>query len=180
MEDRKMLKQVDKDVEKLNVDAKKLKYNVYNVLKKLQEDSIETGHYYVQVIDYLREIAHSLTFVTGPSFQHIDNNHKGFLKVQNQELLEINDKISEFFNVIIGIIRDNDYTDVSEAIKLQHLILDMLNEARKKQIRRIKANEVGTRNSVLYLAIINEAKNIMLQTINLLKSQRDFILNNKD
>lgn len=180
MEDRKMLKQVDKDVEKLNVDAKKLKYNVYNVLKKLQEDSIETGHYYVQVIDYLREIAHSLTFVTGPSFQHIDNNHKGFLKVQNQELLEINEKISEFFNVIIGIIRDNDYTDVSEAIKLQHQILDMLNDARKKQIRRIKANEVGTRNSVLYLAIINEGKNIMLQTINLLKSQRDFILNNQD
>lgn len=178
LEDRKMLKQVDKDVHQLNVDAKQLKYNVYNILKRLQADSIETGHYYVQVIDYLREIAHSLTFITGPSFQHIDNNHKGLLKVQNQELTEISSKISEFFEQIMEMIRENDYTGVPDTIRLQQSILDMLNEARKKQIKRIKQNEVGTRNSVLYLAIINEAKNIMLHTVNLLKAQRDFILNN--
>jgi Na+/phosphate symporter len=177
-EDRKLLKQVDKEVERLNVDSKKLKYNVYNVVKKLQEDSIETGHYYVQVIDYLREIAHSLTFITGPSLEHIDNNHKGFTKAQNQELMEISEKNSQLFGVIIEMIRDNDYTDVTEAIKMQQKILNMLNEARKKQIKRIRMNEVGTRNSVLYLGIINEGKNIMLHTVNLLKAQRDFILNN--
>lgn len=177
-EDRKLLKKVDKDVEKLNIDSKKLKYNTYNVLKKLQEDSYETGHYYIQVIDYLREIAHSLTFITGPSFEHIDNNHRGLLKSQNDELIAISGKISDFFNLIIQMIRDNDYTDISEVLKMQQRILEMLNEARKKQIKRIKANEVGTRNSVLYLGIINEAKNIILQTVNLLKAQRDFVINN--
>ncbi len=45
----------------------------------------------------------------------------------------------------------------------------------KKQIKRIKANEAGTRNSVLYLGILNETKNFLLDTINLLKSHRDFI-----
>jgi Na+/phosphate symporter len=178
LEDRKLLKQVDKEVNQLNVDAKQLKYNVYNVLKRLQADSIETGHYYVQIIDYLREIAHSLTFITGPSFQHIDNNHKGLLKVQNLELIEISGKISELFGFIMEMIKDNDYTGVPDAIRKQQNILEMLNEARKKQIKRIKQNEVGTRNSVLYLAILNEGKNIMLHTVNLLKAQRDFILNN--
>ena len=178
LEDRKLLKQVDKEVYQLNVDAKQLKYNVYNVLKRLQADSVETGHYYVQIIDYLREIAHSLTFITGPSFQHIDNNHKGLLKAQNQELIEISSKISELFEFIMRMIKENDYTGVPDAIRLQQDILDMLNEGRKKQIKRIKQNEVGTRNSVLYLAIINEGKNVMLHTINLLKAQRDFILNN--
>ncbi|HPE17400.1 MAG TPA: inorganic phosphate transporter [Tenuifilaceae bacterium] len=178
LEDRKLLKQVDKEVHQLNVDAKDLKYNVYNVLKRLQADSVETGHYYVQVIDYLREIAHSLTFITGPSFQHIDNNHKGLLKAQNQELIEISAKISELFAEIMDMIKQNDYTNVPEAIEKQQVILNLLNDSRKKQIKRIKQNEVGTRNSVLFLAILNEGKNIMLHTINLLKAQRDFILNN--
>ena len=178
LEDRKLLKQVDKEVHQLNSDAKDLKYNVYNVLKRLQADSVETGHYYVQIIDYLREIAHSLTFITGPSYQHIDNNHKGLLKCQNQELIDISAKISELFQLIMDMIKQNDYTNVPTAIEKQQVILNMLNDSRKKQIKRIKQNEVGTRNSVLFLAIHNEAKNIMLHTINLLKAQRDFILNN--
>lgn len=178
LEDRKLLKQLDQDVEDLNIEAKKLKYNVYTVLKELQADAIETGHYYVQVIDYLREIAHSLTFVTGPAFEHIDNNHKGFTKSQNQELIEISNMISKLFELIMVMVKDNDYTAVPDAIKMQQKVLEMLNDARKKQIKRIKQNDAGTRNSILYLAIINETKNIMLHTVNLLKAQRDFILNN--
>ena len=76
------------------------------------------------------------------------------------------------------MIKQNDYTNVPEAIEKQQVILNLLNDSRKKQIKRIKQNEVGTRNSVLFLAILNEGKNIMLHTINLLKAQRDFILNN--
>jgi phosphate/sulfate permease len=179
-EDRKLLKKVNRDVDELNIEAKKLKYNVYNVLKRLEADSIETGHYYIQVIDYLREIAHSLTFVTRPSLEHIENHHKGLVKSQTQELKEVSERISEFFEMIMKMIKENDYTAIPEAIKLQQDILDMLNESRKRQVKRIKQNETGTRISVLYLGLINEIKNIMLQTVNLLKAQRDFILHNVD
>ncbi len=179
-ENRKMLKKVNAEVDDLNSEAKRIKYNVYNVLKKLHEDSIETGHYYVQVVDYLREIAHSLKFVTGPSFEHIDNHHKGLLKEQNEELQEISKQIAIFFDQIIMMIKENDYTDTDKAIKKQQDILELLNNARKKQVKRIKLNESGTRNSVLYMGLLNEIKNIMLQTLNLLKAQRDFILKNTD
>ncbi len=179
-EDRKTLKQVNKDVEDLNAEAKKLKYNVYTVLKKLEADSIETGHYYIQVIDYLREIAHSLTFVVSPSLQHIENQHKGLTKAQAAELKRISEDISVFFDDIMKMIKENDYTGVPDAIKKQQDILEIVNDARKKQVKRIKQNETGTRNSVLYLGLLNEIKNIMLHTVNLMKAQRDFILNNID
>jgi len=179
-EDRKTLKQVNKDVEELNAEAKKLKYNVYTVLKKLEADSIETGHYYIQVIDYLREIAHSLTFVVSPSLQHIENQHKGLTKAQAAELKQISDDISVFFDDIMKMIKENDYTGVPDAIKKQQDILEIVNDARKKQVKRIKQSETGTRNSVLYLGLLNEIKNIMLHTVNLMKAQRDFILNNID
>lgn len=177
-EDRKLLKHVNADVEDLNLNAKKLKYNVYNVLKQLEADSIETGHYYIQVIDYLREIAHSLTFVSTPSLQHIENNHKGLSEEQAMELKSLSKEVSKLFNEILTIIMENDFTEIPDTIKHQQDILDLLNKYRKKQVKRIKNGETGTRISVLYLGIQNEIKNILLQSINLLKAQRDFILNN--
>ncbi len=43
------------------------------------------------------------------------------------------------------------------------------------QIKRIKAKEVNTRNSVLFFNTITETKNMLLHAINLIKAHRDFI-----
>lgn len=179
-ENHKILKRVNHDVDVLNIEAKKLKYNIYKVLKQLEADSVETGHYYIQVIDYLREMAHSLTFVVTPSLQHIENQHKGLSPAQTEELKMLSSDVEAFFNDINTMIKTHDYTTVAAVVNKQQSILDEINTIRKKQVKRIKVGETGTRNSILYLGILNEVKNIMLQTVNLLKAQRDFILNNVD
>ena len=181
-EDRKLLKKVCKEVDALNADAKYLKANVHNTLLKLQEEEGETGHFYVQVIDYLREMAHSLSFISNPSFEHIDNNHKPLLKVQIDELNEIKESSTDLFDTIINTIDKKQFENIPNLIEKQQSILDSLKEGRRKQIKRIKNNEAGTRNSILYLGILNEVQNFLLQSINLVKAQRDFVeyqLNNK-
>jgi Na+/phosphate symporter len=177
-ENRKLLKEVNQEVSELNMEAKNMKYNVFNVLKQLEADSIETGHYYVQVIDYLRELAHSLEFISNPSLQHVENQHKGLTLEQANELKSLSVQLSGLFDDILAMIKNNDYTSVPDAIEKQQEILNNLNKIRKKQVKRIKRGETGTRNSVLYLGLLNEIKNLLLHTINILKSQRDFILNN--
>jgi len=174
-EDRKSLKRVCKEVDDLNTDAKYLKNNVHNTLLKLQEEDGETGHYYVQVIDYLREMAHALSFISNPSFDHVDNNHKPLLKIQIDELNGFKDSVTELFDAIILTIEEKAFSNIPVLIEKQHHILDRLGSGRKNQIKRIKNEEAGTRNSILYLGILNEIKNFLLQSINLLKSQRDFV-----
>ena len=181
-EDRKKLKNICKDVDDLNLESKHLKNNVHNTLSRLQEEEGETGHFYVQVIDYLREMAHALSFISNPSYDHVDNNHKPLLKAQIEELNDLNKGIKELFEAIIDTIEKNNYSNIPELIEQQQDILDKLKSGRKKQIKRIKNNEAGTRNSILYLGILNEIKNFLLQSINLVKAQRDFIeyqMNNK-
>ena len=174
-EDRKLLKNVCKKVDDLNTDARYLKTNVHNTLLKLKEEEGETGHYYVQVIDYLREMAHALTFISHPSYDHIDNNHKPLLRVQVEELDELQKSIAELFNSIIETIDKNEFSNIPDLIEKQQDILDILKSGRKNQIKRIKQDEAGTRNSILYLGILNEIKNFLLQSINLVKAQRDFV-----
>jgi len=174
-EDRKSLKVVCNEVDKLNAAAKYLKANVHNTLLKLQEEDGETGHYYVQVIDYLREMAHALTFISNPSYDHIDNNHKPLLEAQITELSELKVSVKDLFDAILFTIDNNEFNNIPNLIEKQQDILGTVKSCRKKQIKRIKHNEAGTRNSVLYLGILNEIKNFLLQSINLVKAQRDFV-----
>ncbi|MEE4197248.1 MAG: inorganic phosphate transporter [Bacteroidales bacterium] len=174
-EDRKLLKNLCKEVDKLNEEARYLKQTVYATLEKLYEEEAETGHYYVQVIDYLREMAHALTFISNPSFEHIDNHHKGLTPAQAKELNELRDGTTELFDSIIETIENNTFESIPDLIEIQQDVLSKIKTARKKQVKRIKKQESGTRISILYLGILNELQNFLLQSINLVKAQRDFV-----
>ncbi len=179
-EDLKLLRNSSKDIKNLNKKVKYMKDTINKTIIDLQEDSIETGHYYVQVLDYLREIAHDVTYITLPGFEHIDNNHKGLIPSQVDELKDILSEISKFFIIIERTIAENNYSEVDNNIEIQQKALLNLDIYRKNQIKRIKKEEVGTKNSLLYFNIITEIKNLLLHTINLLKAQRDFVNYNSE
>lgn len=172
----KQLKQVNKEIKAVNKEAKLMKDHLGKTIGKLQDDSLDTGHYYVQVVDYLREIAHNMHFISKPCFDHVDNNHNGLIKVQVEELNDIRNEVDILLTGIRNVINTNEYTKVDELINKQQEILEKLALIKKNQIRRIKHVEVGTKNSLLYFTITNETKNLILNAINLLKSQRDFTL----
>ncbi|MDD4107201.1 MAG: inorganic phosphate transporter [Prolixibacteraceae bacterium] len=161
-----------KDV--LNKKAKKQKGRVLNTLSKIEED-VDSGHFYVQLVDYQREMAHSLNFLVEPLFEHINNNHKPFVKGQIQELTDLTGKIDSFFNFTLQVIKANKFDSINDLIKKRDEILVFLDQLEIAQIKRIKAGDVNTRNSVLYFNIITETKNMLLHCINLVKSHRDFI-----
>ncbi len=173
-EDLKHLNSNYKNFLKVNKRTKKLKDNIAKAIAKLDDNSVEAGLYYVQVLDYLREITHSMFHITKPSLEHVDNNHKPIIKAQEEELASITAGINGLLERVIETVGKQDCTDVASIVETQESILELIVVARKKQVQRIKAHEVGTRNSMLYLNILAECKNLVLFTINLLKAQRDF------
>jgi phosphate/sulfate permease len=177
-EDRKKLKKVNQKIAELNLQTKNLKKRVFVTLKKLEEDSIETGHYYVQTLDYLREIAHCLSFIADPVYEHIDNNHSPVIPEQAKELKQLNEDIAELFNHILNVLKKGDFQEMDLILRKQTTILETLNRLKKKQIKLIKSETVGTRNSMLVLGLYAESKNLLLYTINMVKAHRDFIVKN--
>jgi len=173
-EDRKLLKDVKKDIKVINKQSKYLKDNVYKTIKKFDKDSISTSHFYVQVLDYLRETAHCLEYMIKPSIEHVDNDFTRLLDIQFDELKATSKRIKEFYNIIFDVIKTKQYERVNEIIKLREKLLSEIEANRKLQIKRLKHNEVGSKNSMLYLGLLHETKNLLLHTVNLLKAQRDF------
>ncbi len=164
----------------LNRKSKKLKNKVLNTISKLQQDDVDSGHFYVQVVDYQREVAHSLNFLVEPLFEHLDNQHKPMIKQQADELRLLIANIDEFFNFALYIIKEDKFDQIEELIDKRDLLMENLSKLEKSQIKRIKNNEVNTRNSVLFFNIITETKNLLLHSINLVKSHRDFITHTKE
>lgn len=175
-EDLKKLRKKSKEANALNKKAKFLKDNIHVTIEKFEEDSIETGHFYVQVVDFLREITRSVYFISKSAATHVDNNHKGLLPEQMDELNTLNTEIIGFYEDIFMAIKEQRFTEIDEIITNQLKIVKLIESLNKKQIKRIKNHEAGTKNSLMYLDLLGETKNILFYTINLLKSQRDFIL----
>jgi phosphate/sulfate permease len=175
-EDRKKMKKTIRNIDELNTNSKELKYNIYPTLRKLEEDSIETGPYYVQILDYIREIAHCLKYIADPAFDHLDNNHPPFLPEQVKDLHELNESISEFYDEVLRITKKHDFKNIDKLISQQRAILDLIFSIKKKQIKFIKSESTGTRNILMYLNLLAETKNLVLFSLNMVKSHRDFIL----
>jgi phosphate/sulfate permease/ferritin len=178
-EDRKNLKETTKEVSSLNKKIKKLKSNIYNTVRKLQEESIDSGLYYVQVIDYLRETTHSLSFITNPCFEHLDNNHKVFTDDQFEEINILESKIRSLLTKSVSMIDNSDFTHLQDLMDEQVRLIDMIRGLRKKQLKRIKKEKAGTKISMLYLSVLHETQNMLLHLINLMKAQRDFVAAHK-
>ncbi len=177
-ENRKVLKEVVTESDRLYNDARDRKYNIMSTLRKLQRNDIDSGHFYVQVVDYLSEVTKALIHITRPTYEHINNNHEGLTKEQVIDLKGVNDQVEAIFVKINEMLSSSDFSELNTVLEMRDELFGTIVKAIKSQLRRIKDKPEGsTRASVLYLEILSETKNMVLQSRNLLKSQRYFLDN---
>jgi len=176
-----LIKENRKDLKKqvqLTVDLEQKlankKSKIHQTINSLPPDSVEASHYYVLTLDYLKELAHCINYMAEPVFNHVDNNHKPIIPSQALELTQIAEEFSGFTKLLIDSLGSNN-EDKLEAINVEQArIIGLIREARKNLIKSIKKNEVGTKNSMLLLSILSEARNILIYSVNMMKIQNDF------
>ncbi|MGQ1787085.1 MULTISPECIES: inorganic phosphate transporter [unclassified Saccharicrinis] len=173
-ENRKELKQKQKEISQVNKTIKKYKNNIYKTVKKLQESDIDSSLHYVQVIDYLRESAHALTYIAQPFYEHLDNNHSPFTSDQFKDVSVLKGEVEVLISKVINMINKGSYTDLDPLSSELLATMDNLKDLRKKQLRRIKKEKSSTHTSMLYLNFLHETQNMILHLGNVLKAQRDF------
>lgn len=174
-ENRGHLKEARELKDTFNKKTKKMKNKVSNVIEMLQQkDSLEIGHYYVQLVDYLREVHHSLNYLLEPLYEHMANNHKPFIPSQVKELKTFVDEMNSFLKMSLHVVKEEKFEEIESVIKQRDELVNLLASLEKAQIKRIKNKEVNTRNAVLFFNIITETKNLLMNYVNLIKAQRDF------
>lgn len=155
--------------------SKRNKEKVYSTISKLADGTLETSHFYVQMIEHQREMSHAVHFMLDPMIKHVENNHKPFVPEQIDNLNVLRTKIETLLNFTLNLVKEENFDKLPDLIKDRDLILEHLKKMEKNQIKRIKNKQVNTRNSQLFFKMLSESEQLMLHTINLVKAQRDFI-----
>ena len=112
-------------------------------------------------------------------YEHIDNNHKGLSEDQIIEFKHVASGIQRILNSVLTIMKDKNFDDIAAVTINQQEMLNYIGDLNRGQLKRIKRGEAGTKNGLLYLGVLSETKNLLLHAINLLKAERDFIIDNK-
>ncbi len=150
------------------------KSKIHQTINSLPPDAVEASHYYVLTLDYLKELAHCINYMAEPVFNHVDNNHKPIIPTQADELTQIAKEFAIFSKQMVESLDSNSEENL-EAINVEQArIIGLIREARKNLIKAIKKNDVGTKNSMLLLSILSEARNILIYSVNMMKIQNDF------
>ena len=174
-EDRKALKELVRESNESYEASRQLKYTLMPTLRKLKDSGLELSLYYVQVVDYLSEIAKALVHITRPAYDHIDNNHKGLSSEQTDDLMHINDAVAEIYGSVNRMLTKNDFTEIDTVLTMRDELFEHIAETMKSELQRINEGVGNTKASMFYLTVMSETKTMVLQARNLLKSQRYFL-----
>jgi hypothetical protein len=173
-EDRRQLRKNALKSEQLYKKYKdKRTFEVVPTIQTISLKELDIEQEYVQIVDYTYEITKALRVITADSLIYIENNHKGFNDEQEADLEELSNHVVKLYETFMKKLDESDYSKFSIISELRDEILEICADLTKKQIKRVKRQECGTRNSILFMTILNETKNIALQSVNLMKSQRN-------
>ncbi len=168
-EKHKELNKLRKDSKQLSKAIKELRENMPSTLKKFKETELESGHHYVQVVAYMREMSNSLMHIVQPAYNHLDNNHP-VDKEQTAALKDFSEKSGEFFQYVIALLKERKFEHLDELAKRRDEMINQANDIIRNRIKILKKTQKGVKVSVTYMEMLSETKNLFLNVVQLVKA----------
>ncbi len=174
-EKRKKLKNAWHEAKQLNEEIIQLQENVYYTIRKLQvEESLESGHFYVRILEHLRDLTDSIAYISKPVFKHVDNNHAPLKSFQAQNINEFTKRFLSLIQLIrLSISEKNE--DAQKIKPTVEQLLDLLVKYKKEHLKMIKSGQTSTRISLLYMDLLTESRNLIMELNSLYDDSKAFI-----
>ncbi|HOE04696.1 MAG TPA: inorganic phosphate transporter [Bacteroidales bacterium] len=157
----KKLKKRNKRSKEIDEQTVAYKNEIYSTLSKTGISFENSGVFYVQMIDYLREASDCLKHITNPAFEHVNNNHKELTEAQVEGLRKISSPIGFYLAELNALLLKNSFEDHEKLHELFKNINTAIENVRSEQIKRIRSKQDPTRSSMLVINIMQETQNFV-------------------
>ena len=174
-ENRKVLKDMVRESEEFFQSTRQQKYDIMPLLSDLKDSDVKTGHYYVQVVDYISETSKALLHIARPCYKHVDNNHTGLTKEQVYDLKRINDRVEEIFGEINHMLRTRSFENMESVMAKRDALFNFIDEVMQNQLRRLRDSGGSSSANMLFFNILTETKTMVLHSRNIMKSLEHFV-----
>tara|TARA_R110000868_G_scaffold82956_7_gene234035 strand:+ start:14355 stop:16634 length:2280 start_codon:yes stop_codon:yes gene_type:complete len=163
------LKKNKKQVSKLSNEIDELRDNIFYFIKNLDDSSIGASNFYINILGYLQDMAQSLEYISKVSHKHIHNNHKKLKYNQIKELKEIDAKLESVFNATKMAFDTKSFEQIGVILKNKNEAFDLVSQKIEKQVARTRTEESSPKNTTLYFSLLQETKDLLVATMNLLE-----------
>ena len=171
-----VLRKVGKEYKAIEQEMERVKSKYNRVLDQVPEEDIIAGQLYVLVVDYLDEMVIHIGHLIKPIIRHVDNSHKPLTPIQIEELKDLLAQLKLRFDAVVRLFETGSEEELEKLVGSLEPFMKAVRSSRKKQIKRIRNHEVGTRNSVLHFLILGEMRNLALFSNRLVRVYEDLVM----
>ncbi len=160
-DDRKRILKAKTEVKSYKKEHDELIASFYYYLKKIDTKGHKEGQFYMHALNYLQNISQSVHLIGEKVYEHVDNLHQSLQKEKVEELIQLSSHLSNLFVNISNMMSDSAQGSMKSIEDQSNEILEFLDSLERNQIERIKTETSSPKNSMLYLSIVLECRDIL-------------------
>lgn len=158
-ENRKVLKTIFATCQETKNDVESLRIKANALVEGASEKQFEMAHLYLLHTGYLSEMADVAVQFTKACFVHINNSHKTLSEAQIADLIAVLDNLESQMRASTAVYKNRN-SSVDNVLAGMDSFVELVRKSRENHLHRIKQKEVTNRNSLLYLNLLAELRNI--------------------
>jgi hypothetical protein len=103
----------------------------------------------------------------------VKNQHKGLVDYQKEDISNLLEETTAFFNFLVHLEKDKKFFLVPELLQRQQTLFGFIENLRLNHIRQIRAGQGKTRINIIYMELLGETRNLVAYSVNLVKSLKN-------
>lgn len=160
-EDKSVLEIARNEVTSYREEFEDLYQRFYYYLKKIDSPNGVEGQFYLHALNHLQNISQSVQFISDRVFDHINNLHRPMQKEKIESLHDLANQMKELFVEISDMMLEDKKANDNEIGNRQQTILSLIDLLEKKHITSVREDESTPKNSMLYIGILMECRDIL-------------------
>lgn len=159
-ENRKKLKKAVKESKELDdlgaIIMGKLMQGAVLIDDSLSNNDLNLG----RTVSSIRDISASLKDISKMCYDHVDNNHSGFVKDQKEDFKELRNLITSEFDLVASKFSKKDLSKLEDLQEKIDDIKKSIKKLDKNQVARIKRGDSKVRTNLLFMNILFKTEQI--------------------
>lgn len=160
-ENPRLLKRSKNEIRKLKEENERLSQELYGLIKQMAVDNTGADRFYILIIDLEQDILQSISLIVDTCTSYVGNSLEPIRKTHESSLTAMLDTVEQYLSELAAMIQESRFEKIAEILNQKQAIFGQLEDKLSQQIKDIKLNKNGLRESMLIFRILLESKDLI-------------------
>jgi phosphate/sulfate permease len=140
---------------------REFRYAFYSNIGRIEEEQLEGSRTYLLMYDLEQDYLQSAEFIIRAISEHVGNAHAPLLPDQAGRLRDIQQRVAAYLESIENGLRESSFSSYPSVLEQKQELHQDIERLLAMQVRGIKKKTYSARNSLLFLSLVLEIKDLI-------------------